>query len=65
MIPTMELIELQALAICDNETIINENGEYKSTSEAYDILHSLWLNADDEKKKRIEKLVAGTPYKCR
>lgn len=61
----MELIELQTLAICDDETIINENEEYKSTSEVYDILHSIWLNADVEKKRRIEKLVAGTPYKCR
>lgn len=64
MILTMELIELQTLAICEDETIINENGEYKSTSEVYDILHSIWLNANNEKKRQIEKLVAGTPYKC-
>lgn len=64
MIPTMKLIELQTLAICDDETIINENGEYKPTSEVCCILHRIWLNADDEKKRRIEKLVAETPYEC-
>lgn len=61
----MELIELQTLAICNDETIINENGEYKSASEVCDILHNIWLKADDEKKRRIEKLIAGTPYKRR
>lgn len=64
MILTMEFIELQTLAICKDETIINENGEYKSTSEIYDILHSIWLNAINEKKRQIEKFVAGSPYKC-
>lgn len=65
MYPTMELIELQTYAISKGESIIEDSGEYKSTEDVFEILHKCWNNAAGKERDRLERILSGTPYKCK
>jgi len=54
---TPELIQLQTVCLAYNESIIDDNGEYKKTQKAFIAISNAWAKSSVKTKIRIENLI--------
>jgi hypothetical protein len=56
---TMELIELQTLCLAHEESLIDNNGNYKKVPEAFKVLSNVWGKIKKEEEKKYMTNLIG------